>query len=79
MVLFTQGTNDLTFAWVQDGKPLKDKKGSTLLLQEDKVLQMTTLSCNVSNKVSTLASETQTQICHKPGEYHPAVRPTAAE
>ncbi|XP_036946789.1 T-cell surface antigen CD2 isoform X1 [Acanthopagrus latus] len=74
-VMFTcdvpKGTNDLTFAWVQDGKPLKDKKGSTLLLQEDKVLQMTTLSCNVSNKVSTLASETQTQICHKPGFVFP--------
>lgn len=69
--VFTQQTEGLNIAWVQNGKVLEAETKKTLKRDIAKVLEKATFSCNVSNKVSSRASEPKTQTCIKPGEYHP--------
>lgn len=68
---FLKQTKGLNFAWVQNGKVLTGEKKQTLEVKEDKDLVTATFSCNVSNQVSTQASETKKQTCVKSGKYHP--------
>ncbi|XP_030266108.1 T-cell surface antigen CD2 isoform X1 [Sparus aurata] len=62
-----QQTEGLNIAWVQNGKVLEAETKKTLKRDIAKVLEKATFSCNVSNKVSSRASEPKTQTCIKPG------------
>lgn len=60
-------TTDLNIAWVQNGKVLTNEKEKILKLDIAKDLEKATFSCNVSNRVSSRASEPKTETCIKFG------------